>query len=1008
MTKHGSGTHTGLAGDSPEGRPRRESKIPPAGAADVCPDVCPEACPASAPDLETDPETDPKMSSETGPKAGAKTAAATCLSTPSDVPGQDELSAGEDCPPVDARHADRAQTDGAQTDRPQSDGTADGVSARPRRWRSLCAWLVGILLAVLALLACAGGLLLWWASHDLPDLARLTGYRAPQATTVLARDGSVLGTICRERRYELALEDMPDQLVKAVLAIEDASFYLHPGVNPLAILRAFLVNLARGLKSQGGSTITQQLVKQLLLSSERSYVRKMKEALLATQLERRCTKEQILSLYLNFIYLGARSYGVEAASRTYFGKHVQSLTLAEAALIAGLPQAPSRYNPFVNPKAAKRRQLEVLRRLRELGWISDAEHDQAAQEPLVYWSMPESAPGPAQWYFEEARRLVCEFFSQATLRALDIEARSSGEEWVAQAGLTIQTAMDPLQQDLAARALRRGLEDLDKRQGWRGPKARLAEAERHAWETGHAFEPSELLGCAWVEALVQDISPRGLRVLLGKGYEGFIPHASMAWTRHVSAQSPLPREQAAIRPGDLVWVRLPRPDEQAEQTEAARLAEASRQEAPGRQSRHASSASKGKEKAGGKVARKTDGQADEKAGGSRSPGTKGRQNQGTSPAAGQAETASQTPAPWDPRTAKPGEPIPLRLEQKPLVQGALVSIEPQSGDVVALVGGYDAEASHFNRATQGRRQPGSAFKPVVYSAALDLGFTASSALLDAPYKLDDPATGEIWRPENADHRHLGPLALHEALAKSRNTPTARVAEIIGLANIETRARQLGIEAEFPESPSVCLGALSLSPINLTQSFVPFANQGLGVRPRIVVSVKDAEGRLLYSQAPFHWQAVSPQNAYLMASLLREAVVKGTGRKAAVEGLNIAGKTGTSNEARDAWFVGFSPYLATGVYIGFDRMQSLGAGESGGSLAAPVFRAYREQADQAYRDAPQDFARPPGIVMQGGLPFAGTPTQGFCAMQQEPPPALPQRELPEDTSKAAEELLRNAF
>ena len=806
---------------------------------------------------------------------------------------------------------------------------------------------------------------------------------------MLARDGSVLGTICRERRYELPLEDMPDQLVKAVLAIEDASFYLHPGVNPLAIVRAFLVNLARGLKSQGGSTITQQLVKQLLLSSERSYVRKMKEALLATQLERRCSKEQILSLYLNFIYLGARSYGVEAASRTYFGKHVQSLTLAETALIAGLPQAPSRYNPFVNPKAAKRRQLEVLRRLHELGWISDAERAQAEKEPLVYWSMPESAPGPSQWYFEEAKRLVCEFFSQATLRTLGIEAKSSGEEWVASAGLTIQTAMDPLQQDLAGQALRLGLEDIDKRQGWRGPRARLAEGERKAWAAGHAFEPSDLLGSTWVDALVAEAGPRGLRVVLGNGYEGLVPAASMAWARHVSPLSTLPKNEAGIRPGDLVWVRLPRPSE---------LHALNGQGEHARQDRPSS-------KAGRERPVKQDEQ-DGQAGQTRS----GSSMASPPDARDTAEAAPRTPAPWDPRTAKPGIPLELRLEQKPLVQGALVSIEPQSGDVVALIGGYDADESHFNRATQGRRQPGSAFKPVVYSAALDLGFTPASPLLDAPYKLADPETGEVWRPANADHRYLGALPLHEALAKSRNTPTARVAEIIGLANIQIRARQLGIDAEIPWTPSVCLGALSLSPLNLTQSYVPFANQGLGVRPRLVVSVKDAEGHVLYSQAPSHWQAVSPQNAYLMACLLQEAVAKGTGRKARIEGLNIAGKTGTSNEARDAWFVGFSPCLATGVYIGFDRMQSLGAGASGGSLAAPVFRAYREKADLAYRDAPQDFPRPPGIVMQGNLPFAGTPAQGFCAMQQEaiPVPARPAPQLPEDTGKASEELLRDAF
>ncbi|MBQ4124426.1 MAG: transglycosylase domain-containing protein [Desulfovibrio sp.] len=469
MTKQGSGTSTGTSsglseghpGDKPEGRPASDGKTLPVRQPETCPETCTAASPAAA------PETAQESATQSCPAACcAETGVASCAGIEQDAPpGSPEHSvrrSNEACPTDDAPSDGASPSDGVQPDeasvKPRPEKNSFGHSSG----NSLLAWLASILLAIVVLASTAGGLLLWWASHDLPDLARITAYRSPQATTVLARDGSVLGTICRERRYELPLEDMPDQLVKAVLAIEDASFYLHPGVNPLAIVRAFLVNLARGLKSQGGSTITQQLVKQLLLSSERSYVRKMKEALLATQLERRCSKEQILSLYLNFIYLGARSYGVEAASRTYFGKHVQSLTLAETALIAGLPQAPSRYNPFVNPKAAKRRQLEVLRRMHELGWISDAERAQAEKEPLVYWSMPESAPGPSQWYFEEAKRLVCEFFSQATLRTLGIEAKSSGEEWVASAGLTIQTAMDPLQQDLAGQALRQGLEDIDK------------------------------------------------------------------------------------------------------------------------------------------------------------------------------------------------------------------------------------------------------------------------------------------------------------------------------------------------------------------------------------------------------------------------------------------------------------------------------------------------------------------------------------------------------------------
>ena len=311
-----------------------------------------------------------------------------------------------------------------QPGQPQDPGQNRQPEKKPAKRRSfagvLIRWTIGLVISVCIIGVAAGFLLYNWLTQDLPDLDRITEFKAPQATTILARDGSVIGMLYHEKRFVITLDDMPKYLPMAFLAIEDSAFYQHPGINPLAIVRAMLVNFERGTKSQGGSTITQQLVKQLLLSSERSYLRKMKEAILATKLEQELSKDQILALYLNYIFLGQHAYGVEAAARTYFGKNAANITLAEAALIAGMPQAPSRYNPFRHPQTAKNRQMEVLGRMRTLGWITEEEYKQASEEPMVYWSMPDSVSGASQWYFEEARRLLIEFFTEGNLKALGI------------------------------------------------------------------------------------------------------------------------------------------------------------------------------------------------------------------------------------------------------------------------------------------------------------------------------------------------------------------------------------------------------------------------------------------------------------------------------------------------------------------------------------------------------------------------------------------------------------
>ncbi len=775
-------------------------------------------------------------------------------------------------------------------------------------------WFVGMGMLLAVCGVGAGAMLLYWASRDLPNITRIADYTPAQATTVLARDGSVLGVLAHERRYVIKLEEMSRYLPMAFLAAEDDGFYSHHGVDPVAIVRAAVTNFLAKRTKSGASTITQQLIKQLLLSDERSYTRKMKEAILAYRLEKDLSKDDILSIYLNHIYLGEYAYGVEAAARNYFGKHASDITLAESAVIAGLPKAPSEYNPFRHPKAAKQRQMYVLGRLHKLKWITQEEYDQAVNEPLVYWSMPEGPGGASKWYLEETRRLLIEFFTPENLQALGIDTRMSGEDYVCEAGLVVRTAMDPEHQNAAGDALRKGLEEIDKRQGWRGPVEKLEADKLAAFAKQQKFSPIDLAEHAWVKAAVTKVDAAAAQVALGQGYVGTIPVANMGWARKPNSKVSgwggtfVRKASDALAVGDVVWVS---------------------------------------------------------ATGSRETVTNAK---------GKKETSV---VPFDADKVKPGESVTLRLQQEPLVQGAIASVEPQSGDVVALIGGYQFGSNQFNRATQAKRQPGSSFKPVVYSTALDFGFTPSSIVLDAPFVYVNPYTNQVWRPSNFENNYKGELPLWQALALSRNTCTVRMAHQVGVENIITRAKALGLEPNFPRELSICLGAVEVTPLNMAQAYCAFANQGLGVRPRIITSIEDSEGRELYRQEPEHWQAITPQNAYIMDTLLKNVVNAGTGTRAKIEGRNIAGKTGTTNNERDTWFMGFSPYLTTAVYVGYDQQRSLGRGEQGGRTAAPIFRDYRMQVEELY--PPADFVKPDGVVMNGVFAYrSDIPMQGASA------------------------------
>ena len=745
-----------------------------------------------------------------------------------------------------------------------------------------------------------------WASDGLPSITKVSDYRAPQVTTVYARDNSIMGYLFREKRFLVNLELMPAFLPKAFLAAEDARFFEHEGVDYQAIARAFLANVREGGTSQGGSTITQQLVKRLLLTPERSYERKFKEAILAYRLENYLTKEQILYLYLNHIYLGNSSYGVEAAARTYFSKHVDELTLAEAAVLAGLPQAPSRNNPYTKPENTRERQVWVLGRMLFHNFITKEEYDRAVAEPLEYKTMPDPSWTVGSWYLEEVRRQLIAFFDEANIRRLGIAIDIYGEEAVYEGGLHVYTAMDPIHQRASEVSLRAGLHEADHRRGWRGPLEQLPETEQAAFLRNTPFLPQALDNSGWVKALVTEVGKDGAEVRLGEHYKGYLSVRHMGWCR-----TPNPRVSAAgagkvtdaakvLAPGDVVYVSA--------------------------------------------------------------VGATGNVNPVTVPA--DPENKKNPVPAYDSAAVTPDTPIQLCLEQIPDLQGALASIEVDSGDLVAIAGGYNfSPESQFNRATQARRQPGSSFKPIVYSAAVDQGFTPGTVVYDTPFVLPDRYTRRLWTPGNSDGKFLGPIPVSRALAASRNVSTVRVAQQVGMEAVIRRAHDLGIPGDIPAVLAVSLGSYEATPQNMAEAYTAFANQGKRIKPRIIISISNCWHEPLVSFEPDIQEAVTPQNAYVMSYLLKGVINAGTGSAARVLGCPMGGKTGTSNDERDAWFIGFTPHLVTSVWVGYDNNIPMGRHEYGGKAALPIFIQYRKVVDPLY--PPDDFTVPPGIIWSGG-------------------------------------------
>lgn len=717
-----------------------------------------------------------------------------------------------------------------------------------------------LILALLLAVAAAGilGLGLYYhLSRDLPDITALKDFRPSTVTQVFARDGRLIGEFFAEKRLEVPYSRIPPQLIAAFLAAEDARFFEHPGVDFIGIVRAFIENLRAGEIVQGGSTITQQIVKTILLSSEKSLARKIREAILAYRIENYLTKEQILHLYLNHIYLGNGAYGVEAAALEYFGKHVEDLSLAEAALLAGLPKAPSRYAPTNNPVRAKERQAYVLQRMVEEGFIKAEQAQAALNEPLKFKAARSERFFETGYYADYVRQLLEDRY---------------GREPLYKAGFRVYTAADIDLHRAAREAVAQGLQELQRRHGFRGPQKRLSPKEiepfcqqQVKYFQKHPPQPGHLQTAVVVQAAQ---AKKPLLVRFGDYY-------GQAGRLESSSAADLPRNyQAAVsrlRPGDVIHVRLLE---------------------------------------------------------------RGRQQQ-----------------PWQ-----------VTIDPDPMAQGALVYLENRTGRVRVLLGGKDYRDSVFNRAVQAKRQPGSAFKPIIYAAAVEKGYGPNSILLDEPLSLPGGRRGELWTPKNYDNTYSGPITLATALARSRNLPTVRLLVSIGLPPVINLAKAMGLTTEIYPNYSSALGASEVTLFELTRAYSVFPNQGQLVTPILIERVEDRDGRILEQARTEKHQVLSLRTAKIMTELLIGVVTRGTGQKVMVLRRPIGGKTGTTNRTRDAWFIGFTPSVTAGVWVGMDDERSLGPKETGSQAAAPIFIKFMQEA---LKNQPvEEFPEVPATLLAG--------------------------------------------
>jgi penicillin-binding protein 1A len=694
----------------------------------------------------------------------------------------------------------------------------------------------------------AAGTGLYLVTRDLPEIYSLKDYRPNVVTTVYADDGTPVAEFFKERRIVVPMERIPKLLVQAFVAAEDSRFFQHEGLDYIGILRAMYKNIMAAGIVQGGSTITQQVTKSLLLTPERSLTRKIREAILAYRIEKYLSKDEILYLYLNQIYLGHSAYGVEAAAETYFGKHVQDLNLAECAMLAGLPRAPSRYSPLDHPERAKERQTYVLNRMADDGYITAEQVKQALATPVKVTGGVERNIGKAPYFAEHIRRYLEDKY---------------GEEMLYHQGLQVYTTVNVSLQQAAQKAVRKGLQDLDKRQGYRGPLSHVDSKDIDTYFQN--LKGSEELQPLTAGDIVKGViaaapgEEKRFRVRLNGG-SGILPFENMAWAHH----DPV----TLFKVGDVILVRL-----------------------------------------------------------------LGR----------------------DPKTGD----WKLALEQEPVVQGALLCLENATGYVKAMVGGYDFTTSQFNRAIQARRQPGSAFKPIIYAAALDKGYTPATIIIDSPVIYNDEQSDRVWKPKNYKETFYGPTLFRTALILSRNVVTIKIVTDIGVDYVIDYAHRLGISSPLSRDLSLALGSSAVSLQELTRAISVFPNQGNLVEPIFVTKVLDREGRLIEEHKPQREKVMESGTAFVMTHLLQEVVQYGTGWRARALGRPVGGKTGTTNDQKDAWFVGFTPNVTAGVWVGFDNERELGPQETGARAASPIWVDFVSQVLKG--EPEQSFPAPDNVV-----------------------------------------------
>ncbi|WKB55201.1 penicillin-binding protein 1A [Eleftheria terrae] len=758
------------------------------------------------------------------------------------------------------------------------------------------AWMAGIVLAGAFAGLMVGGIALSIAYQHLPELSGLMDYRPKLPMRVYSEDSVLIGEFGEERRKFVPIKEIPKVMQDAVLAIEDSRFYQHSGVDYVGVLRAGLANFTESSR-QGASTITMQVARNFYLSSEKTFTRKIYEILLALEIESKLTKEQILELYMNQIYLGQRAYGFAAASETYFGKQLKDITVAEAAMLAGLPKAPAAYNPIVNPPRAKKRQQYIIQRMLETGVITKEQHDEARAQELKY-RQPQAVPVHAEYVAETARMLIHnQYGAEAYTR-----------------GLNVYTTIKASDQAVAYRALRKGLLDYERRQVYRGPEGYInLPDDSHELDTRIAEalvdhpDNDELRAAVAIE-----VSPKKVVAVLQNGDDVTITGAGLKPVE--SGLSPKANPKVQIRRGAVI-----------------RLVQ----------------------------------------------GSKGE---------------------WS-------------ITQLPEVEGALIALDPRSGAIRSLVGGFDYAKNKFNHVTQAWRQPGSSFKPFIYSAALEKGFSPATVVNDGPLFFNAGSTGsQPWEPKNYDGTFDGPMSLRRGLAKSKNMVSIRVLQSIGPAYGQEWATHFGFDADkHPAYLTMALGAGSVTPLQMASAYAVFANGGYRVNPYLVTRVTDTKGRVLAETAPPPLQesmrTIDARNAFVMGSMLQDVARFGTAAKAqaTLKRPDIYGKTGTTNDSLDAWFAGYQPTLVGVVWVGYDTPRKLGSRETGGGLSLPIWIDYMAHA---LKGVPVQEPTPPeGLVHLGGEWFYEEFTRGAgvssLGLDDPAPPATS-----EDERRSILDLFRN--